>query len=368
PSPNTVVNQSGVRPALHLNLSLAAENAVAHEHEWQTGAGTDADGWKITKQATCTQTGSKERVCIAAGCKLTDSKEVETIEINPTAHTPGDPATCTTAQICTECNKEITAAKGHTEVTDKAVDPTCTETGKTAGSHCSVCNEILVAQTTIPANGHTEVEDEAVAPDCTNTGLTAGSHCSVCGVTLTAQQVVPENGHTASDWKVDKAATCTEAGARHKECTVCGTVLETETIDIIPHTPSDWKVDKEATCTEAGARHKECTVCTTTLESETIDKIPHTPGDEATCTQPQICTVCETELAHQLGHDYEAVEGGVAPTCTTAGSGKVRCTRCNDEQVGASIPALGHVEVTDEAKAATCTETGLTQGKHCSRC
>ncbi|MDE7087875.1 MAG: hypothetical protein K2O67_06760, partial [Clostridia bacterium] len=45
-----------------------------------------------------------------------------------------------------------------------------------------------------------------------------------------------------------------------------------------------------------------------------------------------------------------------------------KCTRCNDEQVGASIPALGHIEATDEAKAPTCTETGLTEGKHCSRC
>ena len=32
------------------------------------------------------------------------------------------------------------------------------------------------------------------------------------------------------------------------------------------------------------------------------------------------------------------------------------------------IPATGHTEVIDAAKAATCTETGLTEGKHCSVC
>ena len=37
--------------------------------------------------------------------------------------------------------------------------------------------------------------DEAVAATCTESGLTAGSHCSVCGEVLTAQEVVPAHGH-----------------------------------------------------------------------------------------------------------------------------------------------------------------------------
>ncbi len=42
----------------------------------------------------------------------------------------------------------------HTVVIDAAVEPTCTEPGKTEGSHCSVCGEVLVAQKEIPAKGH----------------------------------------------------------------------------------------------------------------------------------------------------------------------------------------------------------------------
>lgn len=42
----------------------------------------------------------------------------------------------------------------HNVVTDEAVEPTCTTEGKTEGSHCSVCNEVLKPQEIIPALGH----------------------------------------------------------------------------------------------------------------------------------------------------------------------------------------------------------------------
>ena len=64
---------------------------------------------------------------------------------------------------------------------------------------------------------------------------------------------------------------------------------------------------------------------------------------------------------------HEIVEvPAVNATCTTPGStaGKY-CALC--EEVISSpkeIPALGHTEVVDATKAPTCTETGLTEGKH----
>lgn len=86
----------------------------------------------------------------------------------------------------------------HTEVVDKAVEPTCTKTGLTEGKHCSVCNAVLVEQKVVKAKGHTEVIDKAVAPTCTKTGLTEGKHCSACGEVLVEQKVVPALGFTVS--------------------------------------------------------------------------------------------------------------------------------------------------------------------------
>ena len=96
-------------------------------------------------------------------------------------------------------------ATGHKVTFYSDKDATCTENGYYAHYKCANCSTCFVdadcaysvpeAYITLTATGHTEVTDAAVAPTCTATGLTAGSHCSVCGEVITAQQTVPATGH-----------------------------------------------------------------------------------------------------------------------------------------------------------------------------
>ena len=160
-----------------------------------------------------------------------------------------DPATCTTAATyykscaCGELGTETFTSGnplGHTEVDLDAVAPTCTETGLTAGKHCTTCNTDTVAQEVVPASGHTEVDLDAVAPTCTETGLTAGKHCTACNTDTVSQEVVPANGHTEVDLDA-VAPTCTETGlTAGKHCTTCNT--DTVAQEVVPangHTIKD---------------------------------------------------------------------------------------------------------------------------------
>ena len=144
--------------------------------------------------------------------------------------------------------------------------PTCTEDGiKTF--KCSECGDTYTE--TIPATGHTEVIDKAVPATCTTNGKSEGSHCSVCGEVIKAQKVIKATGHKFGSWSTTKSATCIESGTQTRKCSACGKT-ETKTIPATGHKSSNWIVDKSAAIGVKGSKHKECTVCGKVLETAEI--------------------------------------------------------------------------------------------------
>ena len=87
--------------------------------------------------------------------------------------------------------------------TETVTEPTCTEKGYT--TYTCICGSSYVANY-VDALGHTEAVDPAVAATCEKTGLTEGKHCSVCNEVLVAQKETPKTEHKFSNGK----------------CSVCG--------------------------------------------------------------------------------------------------------------------------------------------------
>ena len=186
----------------------------------------------VTKQSTCTAEGTAIKTCTKCNATVTETipktshKYANTV-VAPTCTTDG--YTFHKCSVCgTSYKDNTTKATGHSygnSVVTK--QPTCTSEG-TAIKTCTKCNATVTEK--LPAKGHTAVTDKGYPATCTTAGKTDGSHCSVCNTVIKAQTVINATGHKSSGWIVDKAASIGVKGSKHKECTVCKKVLETAEI------------------------------------------------------------------------------------------------------------------------------------------
>lgn len=195
----------GIRPAFYYNLSSVSilgsgtlqDPYIPHEHSLT---------YHEAISPTCTESGNCAYWDCGNGCNRIYSDEngiyqLSDISIPPTGH-----------------------IQGSGTVTQEA---TCTEPGVTTYK-CTICDEVLDTEE-IPAKGHTSVTDNAYEPTCTDSGKTEGSHCPDCGEIIVAQEDIPAKGHNWDEWSVTKEPTAAETGIKTRTCTRCS---ETETADI----------------------------------------------------------------------------------------------------------------------------------------
>ena len=165
----------------------------------------------------------------------------------------------------------------------------------------------------------------------------------------------------ADERYLKSSATCEKRAEYYFSCK-CGEMgMQTfEYGDLLPHTEA---IDAEikATCISAGlSAGKHCSVCNKVLEAQiAIPALGHDlamhEGKASTCTEKgyaayETCRRCDYTTYRELPLAEHELENGICKNC------------------GKEITPHTHIEVIDEGKPATCLESGLTSGKHCSVC
>ena len=357
------------------NTRISSGKTIAQKpHTWDAG--------KVTREATCTETGIKTYTC--TGCQMTKTEEIAATGHRNTEYRNAKEATCAEAGYtgdlyCKDCNTKLRngsaiAKKSHTwdagMITTMA---TCTAKGIRTYT-CTSCKATKTEEIAATGHQHTEIRNVKAAT-CAQEGYTGDTYCKDCGTKLSFGQKTNKTEHQWNSGKVTKNATCTEAGIRTYTCTVC----ESTRMEELPATGHQTKVTKfakEASCkTEGYTGDIYCQDCGKLLqEGVAIPKLAHTWNTgvitkAATCTEAGVrtftCAVCgttRTETVSATGHGALEIRGRREASCAAEGyTGDTYCTVCGRKTAtGSSIAKTGHSwnggAVT---KQPTTTETGV---------
>lgn len=360
-----------------------------------SATGHSTSDWIVDTEATYENNGSKHKECTVCRTILEESiipmltHSYISVVTNPTCTEQGF-----TTHTCSECGNsyvdDYVSALGHNYGEwETTVVPTCTENG-TSRHDCLRCDHYETKS--IAATGHkfgdwyTYVAPSCVAngeerrvcencdtfesksidvtghdytsaimsPTCTERGYT--TYTCDCGDTY-IDAYVNALGHNYGDWYEVTAPTCTANGLERRDCSRCEH-YETNTLTANGHTTI---VDEalESTCTSTGLTEgSHCSKCNEvfTVQTETPKKA-HNYDDK----YDAVCNVCGFERDAECAHLNTEILPKVDATCTTSGltEGK-KCLDCDELLIEQTvINAAGHTYET-VITAPTCTETGYT--------
>ena len=288
-------------------------------HTWDAG--------KVTKAATCKDTGEKLYTCTACG-------ETKTEAIAKTNnHTYGSWEKNTAENhkhTCKVCGNVETAA--HTWDNGKVtVKPTSTTKGQTVYT-CTLCGETKTVET-----DYSHSHSYGIKWHYDNN--MHWHECTGCGSKQTPR------AHTFGEAKIITPATHTSTGKAEYKCTVCGAAVEKEIAKITEHnfgewsafdgekhvrscecgekeyashTAGEWETVKEATYTSTGEKVRKCTVCGTVVSREEIPaKVKDTtkPVDTTTTNKTETTTTTTTTTSSTSAKQTETTKSTESKGC-----------------------------------------------------
>ena len=306
--------------------------------------------WSVTKPATTTEEGLRERTCSVCKYTQTETLPVHTHDVHDEAWKYDD---TNHWQECS-CGEKLNVANhiyGEWRVTKPATE---TEAGSKARD-CTVCDHVQTE--TIP-----KLEHEHSYDDWQKDEIQHWKECR-CG------EKTEVGNHTFDDWTITKEPTTTETGSRERTCSTCN-YKDRETVpvhkhshnnkwekddaqhwrlcscgekfDIADHSFDNWTITKEPTTTETGSRERTCSICKYT-QTETLPVHTHDVHDEEwkydETEHWQECS-CGEKL-NVANHTYGDWKVTKEATETEAGSRERDCTVCEYVQVEI-IPEIGH--------------------------
>ena len=199
-----------------------------------TALGHSFGEYVYDNNASCTADGTQTRKCTR--CDVTETitapdtamgHDYKAVVTEPTYTEQG--YTTYTCTVCGDSYKDdYTDVKQHSYV-GVVTEPTCTAQGFTTYT-CSECGDSYVDDYT-DMIAHTPVIDPAVKPTCSEKGKTEGSHCGVCGYVIKKQALISTNDNHTMEESIVKMPTYDEPGQLAYICTGCG---KTDYMEIPP--------------------------------------------------------------------------------------------------------------------------------------